>query len=972
LQGRYDVETEIGRGGMAVVFRALDLKHQRPVAIKLLNLPRGAAAAERFAREVGMVARLRHPHILPLFDSGEVLLGADDRRPYFVMPLASGETLRSRLERERRLPLRDALRFTQELASALRSAHAEGIVHRDIKPENILLDGGHAVVMDFGIARHDTPAEPSQLTGQGFAVGTPAYMSPEQIRGRHVDARTDQYALACVLHEMLVGRPPFVAGSVPAVLAQHVADEVPRVRRLRPDVPVHVEQALQKALAKAPEARFPDVAGFASALLGPSGRVRAADSGRWLLLGALATLAVAVAVLWGRRTGEPAAELESAVAILPFSVNGQDSMNLGPGMVSLLGTKFDGAGDLRSVDARALLGYMQDAARPPYDPATGSRVARHFSARYYVLGDLFEVAGRLRVFAAFYEVGRERPVATAESEGESVQLFALVDSVVSELLAARGTTFKVSSLAAYTTASLPALKAFLEGEQALRIGDFDGAAADYGRAVQTDSTFALAWYRLSEAGEYLLRDDLATGAAAAADRWSSRLPERERTLLAARLAARRGHIDAALELLAGAARSHPDDVEAWTQLAEIRFHYGPWRGESITLSREPWRRALALDPGLAAAPLHLGRIAAIEGKREVLDSLLGLLHSVTRRPPGGSREQYLEERVLRAFVFGDSTEQAARLAELRGAAEVTQGLSLWSVAVFGGEVEAALRIAYALADSSLTQRVRVTATGDAAWLLAAQGRWGAAADEIERLRGLDGRLAVEFGALLDVLPFREVPEARRERWHAELLTVDTTTPSTPGASSWFLPHRRLHGAVRDYLLALTAARVGRLGALGDAATSLARDTAVSLGAVPPDLARGLHADAAWRRGDPASAARALEGLQLRSFYQQAASSPFSSLARERWLLAEALASSGEPEAALRWFQSFEHHSIYDLAYAAPAAMRRGELLERLGRAAEAAAAFRRAIHLWRACDEEGLPLRRRAENGLSRVTANAR
>jgi serine/threonine-protein kinase len=887
------------------------------------------------------------------------------------MPLARGETLRSRLQREGRLPIHDALRFTQEIASALRSAHAEGIVHRDIKPENILLDGGHAVVMDFGIARHDTPAEPSHLTGQGLAVGTPAYMSPEQIRGRGVDARTDQYALACVLHEMLVGHPPFVAGSVPAVLARHVEDDVPRLRRLRPEVPAHVEQAVEKALAKTPEARFADVAQFATALLDSSAGARDTAQGRWLVLGALAAMAVAVAVLWGRRTGEPVSELDPAVAILPFSVNGPDSMNLGPGMVGLLAPKFDGAGELRSVDARALLGYMQDAAEPPYDPTTGARVARHFSARYFVLGDLFDIAGRLRVFAAFYEVGRQHPIATAESEGEATQLFALVDSVVGRLLAARGTTFKVSSLAAYTTASLPALKAFLEGEQALRVGDFDGAAADYGRAVQADSTFALAWYRLSEAGEYLLRDDVATGAAAAAERWSARLPERERTLLAARLAARQGRIEAAIELLSGAARSHRDDVEAWTQLAEIRFHHGPWRGEPITLSREPWQRAGALDPGLAGPPLHLGRIAAIEGKREVLDSLLGVLRSVTRRPPGGTREQYLEERVLRAFVFGDSTEQAARLAELRGAAEVTQALSLWSVAVFGGDLDAALRVAHALADSSVTQRVRLSATGSAAWLHAAEGRWKDAADDIERLRGLDSRLAVEFGALLDLLPFRGAPDAARARWHAQLMSLDTTTPSTPGVPSWFLPHRHLHGPVRDYLLALTAPRDGRPDPLAVAA-ALERDTAVSLGAVASDLARGLRGEAAWRRGDPATAARALEGLQLRSFYQQAVASPFSSLARERWLLAEALAASGQPQAALRWFQSFEHHSIFDLAYVAPAAIRRGELLERLGRPAEAAVAFRRAIHLWRACDEEGLPLRRRAENGLSRVTANAR
>jgi serine/threonine-protein kinase len=966
--GRYAVESELGRGGMAVVFRALDVKHQRPVAIKVLNVTARGRGVERFAREVGIVARLHHPHILPLFDSGEVALDAADVRPYFVMPLARGETLRSRLLRDGRLPVAEALRYAQELAGALAAAHGEGIVHRDIKPENILLEGGHAVVMDFGIARHDTPAEPEpqHLTGQGLAVGTPAYMSPEQIHGRDVDARTDQYALACVLFEMLAGHPPFAAGSVRAVLARHLHDPVPTLRAARADVPARVEQAVQRALAKAPSARFPTIAAF-SAALSVSAPAAVSWRNRALVLGAAVAAVATLVFLAGRtRPVAPAAELGTAVAILPFAVNGPDSLGLGTGMVNLLATKLDGAGELRTVDARTLTAHVAEKERPPLDPAAGARVARRFAARYFVLGDLLDVGGRLRVSASLYEVGRDRPIATAASEGATGQLFALVDSVASRLLAARGTAFKVSSLAAYTTGSLPALKAFLEGEYAIRIGDFDAAAAAYQRAVETDSTFALAWYRLSEAGEYLLREDLATGAATQAQRWSERLPERERTLLSARLAARRGDVKRAAELLTGVTHARPDDVEAWTQLAELRFHDGPWRGEPISRSTEAWERAGELDPGLAAPPLHLGRIAALEGRGEALDSLLGVLRTVTRRPPGGSREQYVEERVLRAFVFGDSAEQAARLAELREVGEVSQVLSFWNVAVFGGEVEAAVRIAEELSLPTYTRRVRASSMGALGWLHAAQGQWEEAHHDLDRLAELDPRRAVQYGAMIDLLPFRQVPAARLAAWEPRVAAL--ATDSTPqDVTTWFDPHSALHRQVRDYLGALLAGHRGDRGRLLVTAAALQRDTVEALSAVPLDLARGLRAEALLRAGDSAGAAQLLDGLQMLSFYQNAVNSPFVNLARERWLHAEALAASGQTEEALRWLLSFEQHSIYDLAYAAPAAVRRGEILEQLGRPAEAAVAYRRALHLWRHSEAAGMPLLQRARDGLARV-----
>jgi TolB-like protein/Flp pilus assembly protein TadD len=263
LADRYAIEREIGRGGMATVYVAHDPKHGRQVALKVLK-PELAAVlgAERFLREIQVTARLSHPHILPLHDSGAVagLL-------YYTMPLVEGVTLRQRLDCEGQLPIDDALTITAQVAAALDYAHRHGVIHRDIKPENILLHEGEAVVADFGLALAVEQAGGERLTETGLSLGTPAYMSPEQVAGdRDIDARSDIYSLACVLYEMLVGQPPFTGPTGRAVLARHVADPVPPIRTVRPGVSLGVAAALTRALAKAPADRFPSATAFAEAL----------------------------------------------------------------------------------------------------------------------------------------------------------------------------------------------------------------------------------------------------------------------------------------------------------------------------------------------------------------------------------------------------------------------------------------------------------------------------------------------------------------------------------------------------------------------------------------------------------------------------------------------------------------------------------------------------------------------------------
>jgi serine/threonine-protein kinase len=264
LADRYTIERELGRGGMAVVYLAEDVKHGRHVAVKVL-LPELAATlgGERFLQEIRVTAKLTHPHILTLIDSAEA-----DSLLYYVMPFVEGESLRDRLKRERQLPVEDALQITKQVASALEFAHRHEVIHRDIKPENILLHEGEAMVADFGIALAVRAAGGERLTETGLSIGTPAYMSPEQVSGeQEIDGRSDIYALACVLYEMLAGDPPFVASNPRAVMAKHMTDTAPPITTVRSSVPSPVATALAKALGKAPVDRFESVKVFSEALV---------------------------------------------------------------------------------------------------------------------------------------------------------------------------------------------------------------------------------------------------------------------------------------------------------------------------------------------------------------------------------------------------------------------------------------------------------------------------------------------------------------------------------------------------------------------------------------------------------------------------------------------------------------------------------------------------------------------------------
>ncbi|MEP6620725.1 MAG: serine/threonine-protein kinase [bacterium] len=336
LEGRYVVERVLGRGGMATVYLATDVRHGREVAIKVL-LPELSASigGDRFEREIRLAAKLQHPHILGLFDSGAAM-----GLLYYVMPFVKGESLRDRLEREGALPIEDALVIALEVADALGHAHGQGIIHRDIKPENIMLSGGHALVADFGIARAATDAGVQKLTQTGMALGTPVYMSPEQSGGEEVGPPADIYSLACVLYEMLAGEPPFTGKNAMVIMARHAMEQVPSIRIVRSAVPDEVEAAIYAGMGKVPADRPKTAAEFAEilgmplgqtatlrVLTGPTGMRRVPSGSQMLItrnLGLPAELQVVVVPWWQRRAvlGAAALVLVTGIAGSWFALNG--------------------------------------------------------------------------------------------------------------------------------------------------------------------------------------------------------------------------------------------------------------------------------------------------------------------------------------------------------------------------------------------------------------------------------------------------------------------------------------------------------------------------------------------------------------------------------------------------------------------------------------------------------------------------
>jgi TolB-like protein/tetratricopeptide (TPR) repeat protein/tRNA A-37 threonylcarbamoyl transferase component Bud32 len=508
LADRYAIERELGSGATAIVYLAQDLKLGRSVALKVLRAEVAAVlGSERFLREIRTAARLQHPHIVALHDSGQA-----NGFLYYVMPYVEGESLRDVLTREPQLPLEQALRFAREVAEALAYAHQQGLIHRDIKPENILItrgaDGtlGHALVADFGIARAVSVSGGDSLTATGLAIGTPAYMSPEQASAeRAIDGRTDVYALGCVLYEMLAGHPPFLGRTSHEILARHTLDPVPPLRTGRPEIPPAVEAAVVKALAKTPADRFGTTSGFMEALVLPPASGANTRSFRPVpaALAGVALLGI-IAVLLFRpwRTGAGATTASPSIAVLAFNNLGGDPANepFSDGIADELTTALGKVEGL-SVAARTSAFSFKGKGLPARE--IGSRL----QVRYVVEGAVRQSGPRRRVSAQLIDVTRDQEVwsGTFEHDTRNADVFALQDSITGAIvreLRVKLTAGSVTRLAARATANPEAHDLYLQGRYFFAKRDLVSLARAreyFERAIALDSSYALAYAGLSEA-----------------------------------------------------------------------------------------------------------------------------------------------------------------------------------------------------------------------------------------------------------------------------------------------------------------------------------------------------------------------------------------------------------------------------------------------------------------------------------------
>lgn len=667
LGSAYVLERELGGGGMSRVFLAEEVSLGRQVVVKVLP-PELAATVniDRFRREIQLAAQLQHPHIVPLLAAG-----ISDGLPYYTMPFVTGESLRARLARSGELPINDTIRILRDVLSALSYAHEQGIVHRDIKPDNVLLSKHHAVVTDFGVAKALSVATNvgSSLTSVGIALGTPAYMAPEQAAADPAtDHRADIYALGAMAYEMLTGYKVFGDRSPQQMLAAHAVEQPTRVETRRPTVPPVLASLVMSALAKRPADRPQSVdemlatldsAGSLSGGTGASsgesatrGNVVAAtsDSGKApvdaggsrppdkssLLLSTLARkrnvlVALALLIVAGiagfavsMRKGDSASQVldRELVVVVPFRVAGAEASlsYLREGMLDLLAAKLTGEGGPRAADPRSVLSAWRRVTPSEQEDLSASenvKLAAALGAGQIILGSIVGTPSRLVMNATVFEVPSGRQIRSeATVEGPADSLASLVDQLTVQLLSLQAGEDQ-QNLAELASASLPAIRAYLDGKVAYRRGRYESATEHFHKALQIDSTFALAAIGLIVSSNWSGGDLIATGVRRA---WESRekLSERDRMLLLGYAGLSYPVLPSVREGLVGlkgAAKLGPDQPDLLYEYGDILWHFGGTIGipNSVKAASDMFARAYALDSSFAPAIEHLVDYAVITG-----------------------------------------------------------------------------------------------------------------------------------------------------------------------------------------------------------------------------------------------------------------------------------------------------------------------------------------------------------------------
>ena len=626
LSTSYRIEGEVGRGGMAVVYRAIELQQNRAVAVKVLRPElAGIVAIERFVQEIRFSGTLTHPGIVPVLDSGEV-----DGLPWYSMPFISGSTLRDRLVQEKQLPIQDVIRIAVEVAEALSFAHERGVVHRDIKPDNILFENGRAIVADFGIARAvEESTSKDRLTASGVMVGTAQYMAPEQGDGKVlVDPRADIYSLGCVVYEMLAGEPPFAGPTATAIRSRHQLDPVPPLRSVRATVTPALEQVVVKALSKVPADRYATVQDFAAALKNPPKVKVAWPSARLVVARSAVAAALVVAGGLAARSAFWSKDVPldvNKLIIYPLVERGLSASDSGTGydVALVLGAALEHTEPLRWLDGWQ---YLDERHRTDANLVTdriARRIAQDRGARYYLNGVVRRDGDSTAVTLRLHDAESDSVVAqqTHTRAATSSEPYQLGLAAITDLLPRLLATDRKIDLTPITDRRPAAIALWLQGERAYRLARFAPALDFYERAVAQDSALAFAAVKGAQAANWLQYFPQTRQLLTVALAGEAQLPQRYRDFARGLDAYLSGRADSAVTHFERAVASDPDWQDAEMALADTYYHLVPARPSLDSLTRHGFEAA-AVGSQFAPPLLHLVEIAARDGDTKRARTLL--------------------------------------------------------------------------------------------------------------------------------------------------------------------------------------------------------------------------------------------------------------------------------------------------------------------------------------------------------------